>query len=85
VAVELSTEDPRAYMRLAVQVRKQIAAGELLPGEPTPSISTLVHAHGYARQTAGKALRLLMDEGLLYRVPGLGYYVTADAVERLRV
>jgi GntR family transcriptional regulator len=83
VVAELSTEDPRAYIRLAVQMRKLIAEGELLPGDPTPSISTLVHAHGYARQTAGKALRLLIDEGLLYRVPGLGYYVTADAVKLL--
>ncbi len=27
-------------------------------------------------QTAATGLRLLESEGLLYRVPGLGYYVT---------
>ena len=29
-----------------------------------------------ARQTAAKALRLLESEGLVTRIPGLGYYVT---------
>ena len=68
-------EDPRAYVRIAAQVRERIRAGELRPGEPVPSITTIVQDEGVARQTAGKALRLLEDEGLVYRVPGLGYYV----------
>jgi DNA-binding GntR family transcriptional regulator len=40
-----------------------------------PSITTLTQDHGVARQTAAKALRLLESEGLVHRVPGLGYYV----------
>ena len=28
---------------------------------------------------ASKAMRLLVDDGLLFRVPGLGYHVTRDA------
>jgi len=44
-----------------------------------PSIITLTQEHGIARQTAAKALRLLEAEGLVYRVPGLGYYVTGAA------
>jgi DNA-binding GntR family transcriptional regulator len=43
---------------------------------PTPSITTLSQQYGHARQTCAKALRTLEDEGLLTRVPGLGYYVT---------
>lgn len=68
-------EDPRAYVRIADRVRERIQAGELRPGEPVPSITTIVQDEGVARQTAGKALRLLEAEGLVYRVPGLGYYV----------
>jgi DNA-binding GntR family transcriptional regulator len=67
--------DPRAYMRIASLVRGKIADGLLQPGQPTPSITTLAQEHGVARQTAGKALRLLEMEGLVYRVPGLGYFV----------
>jgi len=62
-------------MRVATQLRQQIADGTLRPGEPTPSITTLAQDHGIARQTAAKALRLLESEGLVTRIPGLGYYV----------
>jgi len=69
--------DPRAYVRLAARLRRQIQDGTLPPGGPVPSITTLTQEHGIARATAGKALRLLESEGLVYRVPGLGYYVTS--------
>ena len=68
--------DPRAYIRLAAELRRDIASGKLQPGKPTPSITTLSQEHGLARQTVAKALGLLADEGLVIRVPGLGYYVT---------
>ncbi|MGH3407307.1 MAG: GntR family transcriptional regulator [Streptosporangiaceae bacterium] len=69
-------EDPRAYVRIAAVVRARIEGGELASGQPVPSITTLVQEHGVARATAGKALRLLEQEGLVHRVPGLGYYVS---------
>jgi GntR family transcriptional regulator len=70
-------DDPRAYVRIAAAVRQQITSGELDPGQPVPSITALVQEHGVARQTAAKALRMLETEGLLRRIPGLGYYVTS--------
>jgi len=45
------------------------------PGGAAPSITTFSHELGHARQTCGKAMQLLEQEGLLIRVPGLGYYV----------
>ena len=74
--VSISDEsDPRAYVRLAARLRREIAEGKLSPGMPTPSITTLSQEYGHARQTCAKALRTLEDEGLLTRIPGLGYYV----------
>lgn len=67
--------DPRAYVRLAAIVRQQITNGTLNPGQPAPSITRLSQEHGHARLTCGKALRMLEGEGLLTRIPGLGYYV----------
>ena len=67
--------DPRAYVRLASELRKAVADGKYSPGEPTPSITTLSQQSGHARQTCAKALNVLVDEGLLIRYPGLGYYV----------
>ena len=69
-------EDPRIYVRVLLRVREQIADGTLRPGEPTPTITALCRQFGCTRQTVSKALRLLADEGLLVRYPGLGYYVT---------
>jgi DNA-binding GntR family transcriptional regulator len=75
--VSISDEsDPRAYVRLAARLRREIAEGKLAPGMPTPSITTLTQEYGHARQTCAKALRTLEDEGLLTRIPGLGDYVT---------
>jgi DNA-binding GntR family transcriptional regulator len=75
--VSISDEsDPRAYVRLAALIRRDIADGKLAPGMPTPSITTLSQQYGHARQTCAKALRVLEDERLLTRIPGLGYYVT---------
>lgn len=67
--------DPRAYVRLAAIVRRQITEGVLGSGQPAPSITRLSQEHGHARPTCGKALRVLEGEGLLARIPGLGYYV----------
>jgi hypothetical protein len=56
--------DPRAYRRLATTIRQQITNGTLQHGQPTPSITSLSKEHGHARQTCGKAQRMLEDEGL---------------------
>ena len=74
--VDLGEADPRSYVRLAARLRNQILNGELAPGGAVPSITTFSHELGHARQTCGKAMQLLEQEGLLMRVPGLGYYVT---------
>ena len=61
--------DPRAYIRIAAVLRERITAGELVPGQATPSITRLCADHGVARQTAAHALHVLQDAGLVYRVP----------------
>jgi DNA-binding GntR family transcriptional regulator len=70
-----ASPDPRAYIRVAQMLRGMISSGELVSGAPAPSITSLCQEHGHARQTCSKAMRLLETEGLLRRVPGLGYYV----------
>jgi len=72
---DLNLVDPRAYRRLAALIRQQIGDGTLQPGRPAPSITSLSKEHRHARQTCSKALRVLEGEGLLARIPGLGYYV----------
>jgi DNA-binding GntR family transcriptional regulator len=66
-------------MRLAAIIRQEIAEGTLTRGARLPSIAVLRRDHGHSRQTVGKAMHVLEDEGLIYRVPGLGYYVSSIA------
>jgi GntR family transcriptional regulator len=66
-------------MRLAALIRDQIASGTLAPGGRLPSIAVLRRQHAHSRQTVGKAMRILENEGLIYRVPGLGYYISREA------
>ena len=75
VLPHMGLTDPRAYMRLAAIVRQQIIDGKLRPGGPAPSMTFLSQEHGHARPTCSRALRILEGEGLLTRIPGLGYYV----------
>ena len=75
--VDLGEADPRSYVRLAARLRRQILDGEVAPGQPVPSVTTLGQELGHARLACGKAMRLLEQEELLTFVPGLGYYATA--------
>jgi DNA-binding GntR family transcriptional regulator len=70
--------DPRAYVQLAIMLRRQIADRSLVPGKPVPSITTLSREHGVSRPTVRKALRMLEGEGLVHRILGLAYYVRPD-------
>jgi DNA-binding GntR family transcriptional regulator len=73
--MEASDSDPRVYMRLAASLRSQITGGQLRSGQPVTSITVLCQEHGTARQTVAKAMGVLEREGLIFRVPSLGYYV----------
>ena len=58
----------RKYQRVAAHVRGQIADGMLSPGEPAPSGASLARITGYSQLTCRKAIRTLIQEGVL--VPG---------------
>ncbi len=60
------------------RLRGQEAAGCGDPASHTES-DAATHCRTDQRQTCAKALRILEDEGLLTRIPGLGYYVTGKA------
>jgi GntR family transcriptional regulator len=67
------------YVQLAAILRAAIQSGELPADRPLPSYMTLMQEHGVARGTAAKAVRVLVDEGLVRIVPGRGAYVIGRA------
>jgi GntR family transcriptional regulator len=64
------------YQQLADLLRTQIASGQLEPDRPLPSLVTLMGEYEVARGTAAKAVRVLVDEGMVRIVPGRGAFVT---------
>jgi GntR family transcriptional regulator len=71
--------DEPVYQQVAGILRDQIRSGKIEPRRPIPSIRTLCETYGIARATAGKAIRLLADEGLIRRVPGKGWFVAPQS------
>jgi DNA-binding GntR family transcriptional regulator len=74
--VTIDHEAPQpVYQQIAAILRAQIEAGELAPSRRLPSETTLMQQYGVARETARKAVRVLVAEGLVYVVQGRGAYV----------
>ena len=73
---ELSREDVPRYLQLASLIRRRIDDGTYVAGSRIPSELTFVQETGFARDTVRKAIQLLIDEGKLYIVRGLGTFVT---------
>lgn len=62
------------YYELMEELRKQILAGEIKPGEKIPSENQLSAAYKVSRQTVRKALQILQEEGYLYAEHGRGTF-----------
>lgn len=60
---------------LASLLRTAIEQGIYSAGQPIPSERELTKNHGLSRTTVRRAIQLLVDEGILYRLPGSGTYV----------
>lgn len=71
------------YVQLKDALVSEIGAGDLKPGDRVGSESELERQHGVSRITVRQALKTLVQEGALYRVPGKGTYVAARKVAPL--
>lgn len=76
----MTTEPP--YLRIAGEIRRRIASGELRPGDPVPSTRRITQDWGVAMATATKALGALNQEGLVRAVPGVGTVVAEHSRQR---
>ena len=64
------------YLQLADILRERIADGTYAPGEKIPPLLDLQAEFGLSSMTVRRAVGVLVDEGLLVRVPGRGTFVT---------
>jgi DNA-binding GntR family transcriptional regulator len=67
-----------ASRQVAGWLREDILAGVYRPGQRLPSIATLVQDYGIARDTALKAQRVLIADGLAVNSPGMGLFVVNE-------
>ena len=63
------------HVQLADYLRARIDDGTYPPRAKLPSEVTLVQETGFARDTVRKAFAVLVDEGRVYVVRGLGTFV----------
>ncbi|MGN6218859.1 MAG: GntR family transcriptional regulator [Microbacterium sp.] len=70
-----------AYLRIAEELREQIASGQLDPNDPLPPERDLCVDHNVSRMTARRALTVLESEGLIYRSATRGTFVSEPRVQ----
>lgn len=70
-------ERPR-YLTLAAALRRNIAKGRYAVGDQLPTELALCETHAVSRHTARAALKVLEDQGLIERRPGLGTHVISS-------
>lgn len=70
-----AAEAGRAYLRLAEILKERIIEGSYRCGQKIPSEAALSREHGLALMTVRQAVGVLVECGLLERLPGRGTYV----------
>lgn len=63
------------YRQIVDQVRREVAGGQLKPGDELPSVRSVAVQHAINPMTVSKAYSLLEAEGLLVRKRGMGMAV----------
>ena len=67
------------YYQLAQILSEKISSGELKPDEQLPTEEELCQTYQMSRGTVREAIRLLVDEGLIWRGRGQGTFVKAPS------
>ncbi|WP_404454336.1 GntR family transcriptional regulator [Virgibacillus necropolis] len=70
------------YYQLEEEIRLQITAGKLKPGELLPSEREYAERYDISRMTVRQAINNLASEGLLYRQKGRGTFISEKKFEQ---
>ena len=65
-----------AYSLVAQRLRDEITAGRYPTGVALPTEADLCARHGVSRQTVRRAFQDLVAEGIVFRIPGKGTFVS---------
>jgi GntR family transcriptional regulator len=84
MTVTESTEVP-VYLRLRGLLAAAILEGQYADGDQLPSVRAFAAEHGANPLTVAKAYQALQDDGYVQVRRGVGMFVAAGAIDRLRV
>lgn len=70
------SEGIAVYAAIYKNMRSQIFAGKLRPGDMLPSENQLCSEYSASRETVRKGLKHLEQEGLIFSRPKIGYFVS---------
>jgi DNA-binding transcriptional MocR family regulator len=63
------------YSMVVSDIREEIVSGKILPGGRIPSVRELCTRYGCTKSTILRAYYELKEQGLIYAIPGSGYYL----------
>ena len=72
------------YLQLKTEVEEAILNSTLKADDSLDSIRTLAAKYSINPLTVSKAIGELEDEGIIYKKRGIGFYVSSDALAKLR-
>ena len=70
------------YAQLEEYIKKKIKEKVYLPGESLPTERELTELFGVSRMTVRQAVTNLVHQGVLYRTPGKGAFVSKEIIEK---
>jgi GntR family transcriptional regulator len=73
------------FQQIADALSHRILDGKLKAGERVPSMRDLAEEFEVSRNTLLRTFALLNDAGIIENKRGLGFFVAADAVRRIRL
>ncbi len=75
--------DSPIFQQLADHIAHQVLIGAYAEESPVPSTNEFASFYRINPATAGKAVNLLVDEGILYKKRGIGMFVAEGARSKL--
>lgn len=72
------------YEQIKQQIRAAVLNGDLLPGDPLPSLRKLAGELGISILTITRAYNELAEDGILVNIQGKGTFVADRSADRMR-
>ncbi|TVR90883.1 MAG: GntR family transcriptional regulator [Spirochaetaceae bacterium] len=72
------------FVQIKSHIEDMILSGRLAPDDQVPSSTQMVKFYQVNHLTVLKGMNMLVDEGIIYKRRGVGMFVCADALDRIR-